>query len=63
MKNDHNALIDVKMNYNYDVHIFKRGRRATFIPGPTSIPDSRVFRTFTIVLWLESPLCNYSLVH
>ena len=40
LKNDRNAMIDVKMNYNYDVKNFKMG--ATFIPGGTSIPESRV---------------------
>ena len=40
MKNDSNALIDVKMNENSDVKIFSR--RATFIQRATSIPDSRV---------------------
>ena len=40
MKNDSNALIDVKMNENFDVKFFKRG--GTFIPGTTSIPDSNV---------------------
>ena len=40
LKNDHNALIDVKMNQNSGMKIFKRG--ATFIPGGTSIPESRV---------------------
>ena len=40
MKNDRNALIDVKMNLNSDMNIFKRG--ATLIPRATSIPDSRV---------------------
>ena len=34
------ALIDVKMNLDSDVKIFRRG--ATFIQGATSIPDSRV---------------------
>ena len=40
MKNDPSALVDAKMNYNSGVKIFKRG--AMFIPGGTSIPDSRV---------------------
>ena len=37
LKNDRNALIDVKMNQNSDVKIFRRG--ATFIQEATSIPD------------------------
>ena len=45
-KNNCNALIDVKMNWNSDVKIFKRG--ATFIPGATSIPDSRVDKKIVI---------------
>ena len=31
MKNDRNALFDVKMSWNSDVKIFRRG--ATFIPA------------------------------
>ena len=42
MKNDRNALIDVKMNWNSDVTIFKKGMLATFIPVVMSIPDPRV---------------------
>ena len=40
LKNDRNALIDLNMNQNFDVKIFRRG--ATLIQGATSIPDSRV---------------------
>ena len=36
------VLIDVKVNYNSDVKIFKSG--AMFIPGATSIPESTVFK-------------------
>ena len=36
-KNYGNALIDVKMNQNYDIKIFRRG-------GATSTPDCRVLR-------------------
>ena len=43
LKNDRNALIDVKMNINYDVKIFRRG--AMFIQGAMSIPDSRVWQS------------------
>ena len=41
MGNDRNALIDVKVNQNYDVEIYRRG--ATFIQGTRSIPDSSSF--------------------
>ena len=40
LKNDRNALIDLNMNQNFDVKIFRRG--ATLIQGAMSIPDSRV---------------------
>ena len=40
--NDRNALIDVKMNENSDVNIFKEWGLCAFIPGATSIPESRV---------------------